>query len=211
VDIAGFHIAVVVAVDVAALGVTMDIGGVDGGGIGVVVGTLVCCLDVGVEDATEIIGGVAVAAGGGGVNTNSGAVGVGGARKGLRLRSMLQNVLLIIRRSRWGDLPTTVILISVAILVFCVVLLPSVIFPLVGLYIVWRLPQRKKITLYAAYVYLIAAVAALWYLEIALSDRGIDYFGTGYIGIVPSAAVTGLTALLLILSFVDSEGRAQFK
>ena len=124
---------------------------------------------------------------------------------------MLHNILLIFRRSRWGDLPTIVSLIALAILVFCVVLLPSIIFPIVGLYIVWRLPLRKRVTLYAAYVYLIAAVAALWYLEIALSDRGIDYYGSGYIGIVPSAAVTGLSALLLILSFVDKQGRGQFK
>jgi hypothetical protein len=125
--------------------------------------------------------------------------------------AMLHNVLRTFRRSRWGDLPTTVTLIALAILLFCVVLLPSIIFPIAGLYIVWRLPLRKKVTLYAAYVYLMAAIMALWYLEIALSDRGIDYYGTGYIGIVPSAAVTGLTALLLILSFVDKEGRGQFK
>jgi hypothetical protein len=124
---------------------------------------------------------------------------------------MLHHVLPIFRRSRWGDLPTVVILIALAILVFCVVLLPSIIFPVVGLYIVWRLPLRKKATLYAAYVYLIAAVVALWYLEIALSDRGIDYYGSGYIGIAPSAAVTGLTALLLVLSLVDKQGRGQFK
>jgi len=74
-------------------------------------------------------------------------------------------------------LSKTIIFIALAILVFCVVLLPSVIFPLLGVYLVWRPPLRTKLTLYAAYVYLIAALAALWWLEVALSDRGIDYFG----------------------------------
>lgn len=124
---------------------------------------------------------------------------------------MLQNVLLFFRRSRWGGLPRSVVLIVLAIVVFGVVLLPSIVFPVVGLYLVWRLPRQRRLTLYAAYIYLIAALAALWWLEMALSDRGIDYYGTGYIGIVPSAVLTGLTAVLLVVSFVDTEGRAQFK
>ena len=124
---------------------------------------------------------------------------------------MLQNVLLFFRRSRWGGLPRSVVLIVLAIVVFCVVLLPSIVFPVVGLYLAWRLPRQRKMTLYAAYIYLIAALAALWWLEMALSDRGIDYYGTGYIGIVPSAVLTGLTAVLLFVSFADTEGRAQFK
>ena len=118
---------------------------------------------------------------------------------------------LLLRRSRWGSLPRSVLLILLAIVVFCVVLLPSIVFPVVGLYLAWRLPRQRKMTLYAAYIYLIAALAALWWLEMALSDRGIDYYGTGYIGIVPSAVLTGLTAVLLVVSFVDTEGRAQFK
>jgi len=123
---------------------------------------------------------------------------------------MLQNVLLFFRRSRWGGLPRSVVLIVLAIVAFCVVLLPSIVFPVVGLYLAWRLPRQRKMTLYAAYIYLIAALAALWCLEMALSDRGIDYYGTGYIGIVPSAVLTGLTAVLLFVSFADTEGRAQF-
>src|SRR3989440_6344558 len=115
----------------------------------------------------------------------------------------------IVRRSRWGGLPTTIIFIALAILVFCVVLLPSVIFPVLGVYLVWRLPLRRKLTLYAAYIYLIAALAALWWLEVALSDRGIDYFGTGYIGIVPSVVLTGITALLLIVRLLDKEAPTQ--
>ena len=118
---------------------------------------------------------------------------------------------LLLRRSRWGSLPRSVLLILLAIVVFCVVLLPSIVFPVIGLYLAWRLPRQRKMTLYAAYIYLIAALAALWWLEMALSDRGIDYYGTGYIGIVPSAVLTGLTAVLLVVSFVDTEGRAQFK
>ena len=124
---------------------------------------------------------------------------------------MLRNVLLFLRRSRWGGLPRSVVLIVLAIVLFSVVLLPSIVFPMVGLYLAWRLPRQRKMTLYAAYIYLIAALAALWWLEMALSDRGIDYYGTGYIGIVPSAVLTGLTAVLLVVSFVDTEGRAQFK
>jgi len=118
---------------------------------------------------------------------------------------------LLLRRSRWGSLPRSVLLILLAIVVFCVVLLPSIVFPVIGLYLAWRLPRQRKMTLYAAYIYLIAALAALWWLEMALSDRGIDYYGTGYIGSVPSAVLTGLTAVLLVVSFVDTEGRAQFK
>ena len=118
---------------------------------------------------------------------------------------------LLLRRSRWGSLPRSVLLILLAIVVFCVVLLPSIVFPVIGLYLAWRLPRQRKMTLYAAYIYLIAALAALWWLEMALSDRGIDYYGTGYIGIVPSAVLTGLTAVLLFVSFADTEGRAQFK
>jgi hypothetical protein len=124
---------------------------------------------------------------------------------------MLRNVLLFLRRSRWGGLPRSVVLIVLAIVLFSVVLLPSIVFPVVGLYLAWRLPRQRKMTLYAAYIYLIAALAALWWLEMALSDRGIDYYGTGYIGIVPSAVLTGLTAVLLFVSFADTEGRAQFK
>ena len=124
---------------------------------------------------------------------------------------MLRNVLLFLRRSRWGGLPRSVVLIVLAIVLFSVVLLPSIVFPMVGLYLAWRLPRQRKMTLYAAYIYLIAALAALWWLEMALSDRGIDYYGTGYIGIVPSAVLTGLTAVLLFVSFADTEGRAQFK
>ena len=124
---------------------------------------------------------------------------------------MLQNVLLFLRRSRWGGLPRSVVLIVLAIVLFSVVLLPSIVFPMVGLYLAWRLPRQRKMTLYAAYIYLIAALAALWWLEMALSDRGIDYYGTGYIGIIPSAVLTGLTAVLLFVSFADTEGRAQFK
>ena len=118
---------------------------------------------------------------------------------------------LFLRRSRWGGLPRSVVLMALAIVVFCVVLLPSIVFPAVGLYLAWRLPRQRKMTLYAAYIYLIAALAALWWLEMALSDRGIDYYGTGYIGIVPSAVLTGLSAVVLVVSFVDTEGRAQFK
>ena len=40
---------------------------------------------------------------------------------------------------------------------------------------------------------------------------GVDYYGTGYIGIIPSAVLTGLSAVVLVVSFVDTEGRAQFK
>ncbi len=123
----------------------------------------------------------------------------------------MTGIVSIWRRSRWGGLPATIVLIALAILVFCLVLLPSVTFPLLGLYLVWRLPLRKKLTLYAAYVYLIAALAALWWLELALSDRGIDYFGTGYIGIFPGAVLTLLTIVLLIASFLDKKARAQFK
>jgi len=118
---------------------------------------------------------------------------------------------LFLRRSRWGELPRSVVLIVLAIVAFCVVLLPSIVFPVAGLYLAWRLPRQRKMTLYAAYIYLIAALAALWWLEMALSDRGIDYYGTGYIGIVPSAILTGLTAVVLVVSFVDTEARAQFK
>jgi hypothetical protein len=124
---------------------------------------------------------------------------------------VMERFALFLRRSRWGGLPRSVLLIMLAIVVFCVVLLPSIVFPVVGLYLAWRLPRQRKMTLYAAYIYLIAALAALWWLEMALSDRGIDYYGTGYIGIVPSAVLTGLTAVLLVVSFVDTEGRAQFK
>jgi hypothetical protein len=124
---------------------------------------------------------------------------------------MLRNVLLFLRRSRWGGLPRSVVLIVLAIVVFCIVLLPSIVFPIVGSYLAWRLPRQRKMTLYAAYIYLMAAIAALWWLEMALSDRGIDYYGTGYLGVVPSAVLTGLTAVLLVVSFVDTEGRAQFK
>src|SRR3979411_1664662 len=106
----------------------------------------------------------------------------------------------IVRRSRWGGVPATTIFIALGILEFWVALLPSMIFPVLGVYLVWRLPLRRKLTLYAAYIYLIAALAALWWLEVALSDRGIDYFGTGYIGIVPSVLLTCIPALLLIVS-----------
>lgn len=108
-------------------------------------------------------------------------------------------------------MPIRVLLLSLAIVVFGIVLLPSIVFPIVGLYIVWRLPLGKKATLYAAYIYLIAAVAALWWLEVAMSDRGIDYYGTGYIGIIPSLVLTVLAVGLLIANFVDAKGQAQFE
>lgn len=125
--------------------------------------------------------------------------------------AMLQRAALLLRRSRWGCLPIRVLLLSLAIVVFGIVLLPSIVFPIVGLYIVWRLPLGKKATLYAAYIYLIAAVAALWWLEVAMSDRGIDYYGTGYIGIIPSLVLTVLAVGLLIANFVDAKGQAQFE
>jgi hypothetical protein len=122
---------------------------------------------------------------------------------------MLQRAILLLRRSRWGGLPLRMLLLCLLVTIFCIVLLPSVIFPIVGLYIVWRLPLRKKVTFYAACIYLIAALAALWWLEMAMSDRGIDYFGSGYIGIIPSSALTLVTAALLIVTFLGRDEQAQ--
>ena len=124
--------------------------------------------------------------------------------------AMLQRAALLLR-GVGGRLPIRVLLLSLAIVVFGIVLLPSIVFPIVGLYIVWRLPLGKKATLYAAYIYLIAAVAALWWLEVAMSDRGIHYYGTGYIGIIPSLVLTVLAVGLLIANFVDAKGQAQFE
>jgi hypothetical protein len=116
---------------------------------------------------------------------------------------------LLLQRSRWGGLPTRVLLLGLIIAVFCIVLLPSIIFPIVGLYILWRLPLRKKGTLYAACIYLIAALAALWWLEMAMSDRGIDYYGSGYIGTIASSALTIVTIMLLIANFLGRDEQAQ--
>jgi hypothetical protein len=122
---------------------------------------------------------------------------------------MLQRASLLLRRSRWGGLPTRLLLLSLLIAVFCIVLLPSIIFPIAGLYLLWSLPLRKKGTFYAACIYLIAALAALWWLELAMSDRGIDYYGSGYIGVIPSLALTIITAMLLIANFLGRDGPAR--
>ena len=96
---------------------------------------------------------------------------------------VMERFTLFLRRSRWGGLPRSVVLMALAIVVFCVVLLPSIVFPVVGLYLAWRLPRQRKMTLYAAYIYLIAALAALWWLEMALSDRGLTTTGQGISGL----------------------------